>query len=157
MAGTRHLPLRASDVSSVPFLPRCRDSRRQQREMMARRMPLEAIVPSVSRDELGDDGNGLLRLFFHDPMAGVGHHGSLDITRDELEFRLHRRSKGMVAADREDRQAKLPDLRKQRFVLFGVSRKGGKLAAEGVVNCAGPRIQLGIMASRVLANRRWIR
>src|SRR5262249_25459282 len=86
-----------------------------------------------------------------------GNHGSLDIIRHEFEFRLHRRSKGMVAADREDRHAKLPDLRKQRFVLFGVSRKRGKLAAEGVVNGAGTRIQVGIMASRVLANRRWIR
>src|SRR5262249_37868280 len=89
--------------------------------------------------------------------AGVGDHDSLDITRHEFEFRLHRRSKGMVAADREDRHAKLPDLRKQRFVLFGVSRKGGKLAAEGVVNGAGPRIQLSIGAACVLINRRWIR
>src|SRR5262245_1848878 len=113
--------------------------------------------PSVARDKPGDDGDGLLRLFFHDPMAGVGNHGSLDITRDEFEFRLHRGSKGMVATDREDRDAKFSDLRKQRFVLFSISRKRGKLAAEGVVNGAGPRIQLGIMASRVLANRRGIR
>src|SRR5262249_53303658 len=115
---------------------------------------LVATVPrtSGSRDEPGDDGDGLLRLFFHDPMTGVGDHGSLDITRDKFEFRLHRRSKGMVAANREDGHAKLPDPRKQRLVLFSVSRKGGKLAAEGVVNGAGPRIQLGIMASRVLAN-----
>src|SRR5262245_60789025 len=127
-------------------------SSRPQRGSLAR-----PSVPSVARDEPGDDGNGLLRLFFHDPMAGVGDHGSLDITRDEFQFRLHRCSKGMVAADREDRHAKLPDLRKQRFVLFGVSRKGGKLAAEGVVNGAWPRIQLGIVASCVLANRRWIR
>src|SRR5262245_1944374 len=113
--------------------------------------------PSVARDKPGDDGNGLLRLFFHDPMAGVGNHGSLDITRDEFELRLHRCSKGMVATDRENGHAKLPDLRQQRFVLFGISRKGGKLTTEGVVNGAGPRIQLGIMASRVLANHRRIR
>jgi len=69
-------------------------------------------------------------------MAGVGDDGSLDIARDEFEFRLHRRSIRMVAADREDGHAKFPDPRKQRFVLFGVSRKGGKLAAQGVVNSA---------------------
>src|SRR5262245_18623625 len=39
---------------------------------------------SVTRDELGDDGKVLLRLFFHDPMAGVGDDGSLDIARDEF-------------------------------------------------------------------------
>ena len=50
-----------------------------------------------------------------------------------------------------------PTLRKQRFVLLGVSREGGKLAAEGVVNSARPRIQLGVVASRVLINRRRIR
>src|SRR5262245_320398 len=115
------------------------------------------LTPQLRAMNPGDEGNGLLRLFFHDPMAGVGDDGSLDITRDEFEFRLHRRSERMVTADREDRHAKLPDLRKQRFVLSGVSPEGGKLTAEGVVNGAGPRIQLGIMASRVLANGRWTR
>ena len=107
-------------------------------------------------NELGD-GDGLLRLFFHDPMAGVADDGSLDIARDEFQFRLHRRSIRMVTADREDWHAKLPDLRKRRFVLFSISRKGAKLAAKGVVNGARPRIQLGVMASRVLINRRRLR
>src|SRR4029453_4398807 len=60
----------------------------------------------------------------------------------------------MVAADREDGHAKLPHFRKQRFVLFGTSREGGKLTAEGVVNSARPRVQRGVMASRVLIDPR---
>src|SRR5215470_16813343 len=108
---------------------------------------------SLAHDELGDDGDGLLRLFFHYPMAGVGDDGSLDITGDKFHFRLHRRSIRMVPADREDGHAKLPDLRKQCSVLLGVSSKRGKLTAKRIVNSPGPRIQLGVVASRVLIKR----
>src|SRR5262249_4986169 len=102
--------------------------------------------------ESADRCDRLPRLLFHDPVPGVGDDRPLDVARDRFDLRLHRGTVGMIAADRQDRHAEFPYLCKQRLVLLGIFREGGKLPAEGVVNRAWSRVQRRIMATRLFVD-----
>ena len=72
---------------------------------------------------------------------------------DELELRLHRRAVGVVAADGQDWHAQTAPFGKECPVLLRIPRKRRELAAEGVVNGAGPCIQHGVVVPSVLVDR----
>jgi hypothetical protein len=56
--------------------------------------------PSVLVNEVDDRGRRLLRLLFHDPMAGIRDDAGRYITGDEAHIVGHVRSERMVRAER---------------------------------------------------------
>ena len=60
----------------------------------------------------------------------------------------------MVPADRENRQGQLADLGEERLVVFAVLVERSELAAESVVDRTRAGIELGVMPTRLLIDRR---
>jgi hypothetical protein len=54
-------------------------------------------------EEIGYEFDGRLRIFFHNPMPGVGDYDACDTTGDETQIVRLRCAGGSLRSDRQDR------------------------------------------------------
>ena len=99
-----------------------------------------------------DQRDRLAGLFLHDPVARIRDHRAAYIDRQSGELGFHRRSIGMIAADRQHRHLQFPDLREHRLVVEGIVGEGRELAAERVVDGPRPCVQTGVVLPGLLVD-----
>ena len=102
--------------SSAP----CRQS------VLLRQSALRAIFFFQERD---DDGDSLLRLFLHDPVARIADDRAANVGGGKADFRCQVCAIGMIATDGKHRKRQLA-FAHQRLIVDGVLGKRRKLSAE---------------------------
>ena len=106
-------------------------------------MNAAAILLVHESQDGGDRGS---RLFFHQPVAGIRDHLGGYVRCDQAKAVGHAGSEGFVAADPQDRHRELA-FRRKGLVVDCILRERRELI-EGRMHRAGPRVELGIVATR---------
>jgi hypothetical protein len=88
---------------------------------------------SFALEEPTDDGQCLLWLLLHDPVAGILDHGGAHIVGGEADFGRQMCAIGVIAADRQHRHLQFA-LREELLIVDSVLRECGELPAQGVVD-----------------------
>src|SRR5262249_38688132 len=96
--------------------------------------------------------HGRYGIFFHNPMAGVWNDTLLDVVCGKAHDRSHRRTKRLLAAERQDWDLELA-FAQERLVVDCVLVKCRKLR-KARAHRAGTRIERRIVAPRCLAEAR---
>jgi hypothetical protein len=89
--------------------------------------------------EWNDNGDSLLGLLLHDPVARIGNDGTANVGCREADFRCQVSAIRMIPADRKYGKRQLA-LRHQLLIVDCILRKRRKLAAECIVNRARPGV-----------------
>ena len=108
---------------------------------------VEHSRPLFVFDKGEDDTDGLLGLFFHDPVAGIGYDGALYIARDVGEFGLHGCAVRVITTDRQHGHWQFARLCKQRLVVLPILGEGRELAAEGVMDRARTGVERRVVVA----------
>src|SRR6516162_8064214 len=102
-------------------------------------------------DEWKYQGDGLLGLLLHDPMAGIAYHGAAHVDCGKRNFCRKAGAIGMITTNGQDRHRQLA-LGKEFLVVDRILGECGELSAECVMDGAGASIKCGVMIASLLVD-----
>ena len=112
----------------------------------------ECLLTHLFAQELGDQRNGRVRVFFHDPVAGVWHDPTCDIYGNKAQVVRHPRAKGLLGAQGEHRHLQLAPFGQQVLVVDRVLSECSELL-EGIVHGVRTRVESGVVLAGLFVDR----